>query len=331
MRTEANIDEWKRLYEIATEIKELKPWNYFWDMDVIYLKNADAYVSVLGRNGETYGISVYEGKRNFDGFKIIAAQDELGIDSRFAMYLQNNLTCYWGNRDELSQKQRDTIKELGYKYRGHNQWLYFMSYKKDYTPFNFDKDEVLRMTKYLELLLCAIKEYISAMPVIDFEKGNLMCYEAEGNKISAKKYDMRDFGFDAIELSEDKELISALKTLPKTKTTVEIDITATFARINDKAYDRPANPTICIATDAKSGMILNMNISTPEMDAFMNLANVFVNVLFEHGLPKKVCVSNAVVATCIENICDILGIEIKVKAFLPTVMEAMESAMQFMM
>ncbi len=142
---------------------------------------------------------------------------------------------------------------------------------------------------------------------------------------------MEDFGFNAIYLSEDKELISALKTLPKTKATVEIDIMATFARINDKAYDRPANPTICIATDAKSGMILNMNISTPEMDAFMNLANVFVNVLFEHGLPKKVCVSNAVVATCIENVCDILGIEIKVKSFLPTVMEAMESAMQFMM
>ncbi len=33
MRTEAKINEWKRLYEIATEIKELKPWNYFWDME----------------------------------------------------------------------------------------------------------------------------------------------------------------------------------------------------------------------------------------------------------------------------------------------------------
>lgn len=331
MRTEAKINDWKRLYEIATEIKELKPWNYFWDMDVIYLKDADAYVSILGRNGETYGISVYEGKSNFDGFKIIAAQDKLGIDSRFAMYLQNNLTCYWGDRDELSQKQRNTIKELGYKYRGHNQWLYFMSYKNDYIPFNFDKDEVLRMTKYLELLLCAIKEYVSAMPVIDFAKGNLMCYEAKRNKFSAKKYDMWDFGFNAVDLSEDEELMSVLKALPKTKTTVEIDIMATFARIDDKAYDRPVNPTICIATDAKSGMILSMKISSPEIDAFMNFANVFVNILFEHGLPKSVCVNNAVLATCIEHVCDILRIEIKVQAFLPTVMEAMESAMQFMM
>lgn len=62
---------------------------------------------------------------------------------------QKNLTCYWGNRDELTNKQRTVIKELGYKYSGKNQWLYFMSYEPGYWPFNMD-EEVVRMTEYMQ-------------------------------------------------------------------------------------------------------------------------------------------------------------------------------------
>ena len=35
MRKEASIQEWKDLYQAATKIKELKPWEHFWDMDLI--------------------------------------------------------------------------------------------------------------------------------------------------------------------------------------------------------------------------------------------------------------------------------------------------------
>ena len=30
MRKEATIEQWKELYEVATRIKEMKPWNKFW-------------------------------------------------------------------------------------------------------------------------------------------------------------------------------------------------------------------------------------------------------------------------------------------------------------
>lgn len=94
MRNEAAITEWKKLYELATEIKALEPWKYFWDMDIIHLIDEEAYISILGRNGEAYGISVYEGEKGLNDFKILASQEELNISPQFAMYLQNNLTCY---------------------------------------------------------------------------------------------------------------------------------------------------------------------------------------------------------------------------------------------
>ena len=35
MRQDASMEEWGRLYEAATKLKEKKPWEKFWDMDLI--------------------------------------------------------------------------------------------------------------------------------------------------------------------------------------------------------------------------------------------------------------------------------------------------------
>ena len=55
MRKEASIQEWKDLYQAATKIKELKPWEHFWDMDLIGIQEGNeedtVFFSVLGRGG----------------------------------------------------------------------------------------------------------------------------------------------------------------------------------------------------------------------------------------------------------------------------------------
>ena len=64
MRQEASLEQWKVLYEAATRIKELKPWEKFWDMDLIGICSGDeedtVFYSILGRGGDCYGIAVYD-------------------------------------------------------------------------------------------------------------------------------------------------------------------------------------------------------------------------------------------------------------------------------
>ena len=62
---------------------------------------------------------------------MLTMQQSMNLSTEYAMFNQKNLTCYWGNRDELSDKQRKMIKELGYTYRGKNQWLYFLSFEPE--------------------------------------------------------------------------------------------------------------------------------------------------------------------------------------------------------
>ena len=64
MRKEASLEQWKVLYEAATRIKELKPWEKFWDLDLIGIKYGEeedtVFFSVLGRGGDCYRITVNE-------------------------------------------------------------------------------------------------------------------------------------------------------------------------------------------------------------------------------------------------------------------------------
>lgn len=56
MRKEALLEQWKQLYEAATRIKELKPWEKLWDMDLIAVRSGakedTVFYSILGRGGD---------------------------------------------------------------------------------------------------------------------------------------------------------------------------------------------------------------------------------------------------------------------------------------
>ena len=183
MRKEASKEEWKKLYDVATRIKELKPWEDFWDLDLICLREGEredaAFVSVLGRGGECYGIVVYEGYEELNTFMMMLNRERLNLTPEFAMGNQSNLTCYWGNREELTEAEREIIKETGYKYRGRNQWLYFRSCKEGYFPYRMNQDEVHRMCYYLELLEEAVLKYRSEEVKVDFQGGEMYVYSID--------------------------------------------------------------------------------------------------------------------------------------------------------
>lgn len=136
MRKEASLEQWSELYEVATRLKVREPWKKFGDMELIGIRKGAAedtvFFSILGQGGECYGIVVYEGYQGLNCYMMLLMQAHMNLSPEFAMFNQKNLTCYWGNRAELTDKQRKIIKDLGYTYRGKNQWLYFMSYEPGY-------------------------------------------------------------------------------------------------------------------------------------------------------------------------------------------------------
>lgn len=318
MRTEATLDQWKSLYEVATRIKEQKPWEKFWDMDLIGIRNGaeedTVFYSILGRGGDCYGITVYEGYDSFNDFLMMTMQEKLNLPVDYVMFSQKNLTCYWGSREELSEKQRKTIKELGYKYRGKNQWLYFMSFESGYYPYNMDQDEVLRMTEHLQNLELALQIYEKENVSVNFEKGN-MFYLEFGEDKNAWEFGEKPLPFTAFRFGNlvitDEELLSDLEKAPKCGMILEADISFLGASVNDKKYKRPANPAMCLLGDAASEMILKCELQEPEEDPVVALAEEIIGFIFAYGAPKEIRVSNILVEAGLEQICEVCGIKLR--------------------
>lgn len=133
------------------------------------------FIVYLG--GRRFGIAVYEGYEGLNSFLMLTMQESMNLKPEYAMFNQRNLTCYWGNRDELTtDKQRKIIKELGYSYRGKNQWLYFLSFEPGYYPYNMDESEVLRMGGYLKDLELALRYYYETDIKVDFENEKMYLF-----------------------------------------------------------------------------------------------------------------------------------------------------------
>lgn len=318
MRTEATIEQWKTLYEVTMRIKELKPWEKFWDMDLIgVIKDDDedsVFYSILGRGGDCYGIAVYEGFEGLNSFLMLTMQQSMNLSTEYAMFNQKNLTCYWGNRDELSDKQRKIIKELGYTYRGKNQWLYFLSFEPGYYPYNMDTDEVFRMTEHMRNLERALKCYEQETEGVDFEYGNMyhIMLDEENEIISTGEMPLpfTSFQFGNL-LITDEKLLSDLAKVPKCNAVLEADVSVLGASVNDKKYDRPANPALSLLGDANSGAVIKFEMLEPEDDAIVMLAEILIGFIFQFGTPKEVRVTNVIVEAGLEQICDVCKIKLR--------------------
>ena len=231
MRKEALLEQWKQLYEVATRIKELKPWEKLWDMDLIAVRSGakedTVFYSILGRDGDCYGIAVYEGYEGLNSFLMLPMQQSMNLKPEYVMFNQKNLTCYWGNREELTGKQRKLIKDLGYSYRGKNQWLYFLSFEPGYYPYNMDESEVLRMSTYLQDLELALRYYNETDIKVDFEHGNMFLFSFGKDKktwnFGEAPLPFTSFQFGNL-LITDEELLSDLAKAPKCDAVLEADV-----------------------------------------------------------------------------------------------------------
>ena len=115
MRKEASADLWKMLYNLADELKELKPWEDLWDMDLIGIqengRDEPVFCSVIGKETREKGIALYDGTGGLASFqKTARAASASQIEYRISE--QQALVCFWGSRIDVPEEQQKMIRNL---------------------------------------------------------------------------------------------------------------------------------------------------------------------------------------------------------------------------
>ncbi len=325
MRKEATLEQWKELYEVAIKIKELKPWEHLWDVDIITLGLSDmapCYCSVMGAGGECYGIGSYIGVEAISNFHKMLNKEDIPPEQMIRYQDDNVIMCYFGNREELTSKELKLIKDLGLKFRGKNNWIYFHSFKKGYVPYILDQEEVLQETEILKHLYMSLRAYIVEGLTVDFEKGNTLMRmyspkdELWVNFEAPLQVPLAQYIMPAL---EDEVLVSKLSKMKQSRAIWELDIAYLGSTINDKEYDRPINSRICILSEKKSGMIINQTMLTSMDDDIQVIFNTIIFPMMDLGRPSKILVRDEYIFYILKDLCERTKIKLEISGKLDVI------------
>lgn len=324
MRKEANLEQWRELYDVTLRIQSLQPWNFLWDMDLNTLQLHEFeqlfFASVMGRNGECFAVAVMEGTDALNDFYQLAENPD--IPSSQLIRYQNNMTCYFGDREELTKSERDTIKKLGLKFRGKNQWIYFRSYERGYAPFLLDETQVVKLTQVFQELFMALKAFIENQIPVDFDKQQtlyrrfdpergLSVTTAASLNIPRKNY--------RIPVVDDKVLIGKLKKQKSSKSELEIDTLFLNATIPDSESGRPVIPVLFLIADRLSRLAIDQEVMSPGGDNITRILSSIINYIENYGRPKKIIVRDEEMAHLLSDLCQRVNIKIGIEGSLQVI------------
>lgn len=323
---ETSIELWGKLYETATRIKERKPWEDFWEMDLIGIQEDPGkkpiFFNILGQEAKEYGIVAYEGYEGLNDFFLLLDKDKLNVSSEYVLFSQTCLAAYWGSREEMSEEQRQLVKTLGYKYHGKDQWLYFMSHNQGYFPCMLNEEEVVRMSHCLTLLEQALECWAQDPVSVDFEHGNIYLYYYDKNQEKwvgrEQTLPFTDYQISYLELT-DKNLIEELKKARRGNYRLEAELSFSNMLDKEKPRGRAINRKMCLIADADSGRMLKADLMEQEAQAEEWLIQYMVDFILGQGAPSEIRVSNGIVAAILEQICSLAEIKITRAEHLPAI------------
>lgn len=316
MRYEATINEWSELYEIALRIKEMKPWEKLYDLDlitIIFDENSEPVMcSIMGKGGDFYGIGVYIGLQAIHDFFLMLESEKMPPDQKIRY--QRCIMCNFGDREELRKDEYEIIKKLGLKFRGRNNWIYFRVFDPIYAPYMPDKNDVLQMTKILNQLYFALEALNNGFKV-NFEKGKTLLrkFDKESNSWINQEFPVIIPKADyPVPLINDEILIKRLRTQKANKAILDLDIVHLNSIINDKKYDKPLAMRMCIMSDRKTGMVLSQHVLAPEDDEVIIMNSTLINYVLSIGIPKVIYVRDRYIHSIMKDLCQKLKIDLKI-------------------
>lgn len=311
MATPATLEQWKELYDLAIEITKLKPWNSYLDMDLIAVetkKNEEPnFVSIMGKSGTCTGISVYRGMEGYSDFCQIC-NDDYNVPATFVMSDQNCITCYWGNRDEIDDEMYSIIKQLGLRFRGNGNWIYFKTFEKKSFPSLPNYGEIKMLIETYKGLIETLKreDYQDSI----FAGGDILYTQKDedGNWFSyTVPRPMEPERYNTI-LVNDSNLIDYFKNIKDGDLELAIDMDYMMVPTNDEGFERPINPLAYIVFDLRNNQILHFDLIHPDQEDYEVIMNNFLGAIEHFGKPKHVYARNPYILNWLDFICEKLDI-----------------------
>lgn len=263
-----SLESLRKLYEAAIHIRKLAPWEWMVETNLFGVEHPESgevgFVSTMGALGQHFAVAVYLGAEGLDGFRELHEGRNTDVPERLFEIPQ--IQASFEARSQLQKRDLETIKTLGFKFRGDFSWPLFRSYRPGYYPWFLEEYEAQVLTYALEQLAEVaprLEEDPSLLESSDNRKVFVRTRDGEGT--SALWQDRwRTFPPPpprSIEAFIDPNLLQGLRSQPRLANTFEIDLFQVPASIGGRNA-RPAWTFILLIVDEESGHVVLVDVLT---------------------------------------------------------------------
>jgi hypothetical protein len=335
--------EWKRLYELAAELKQLAPWQWMDETMIFGVENPETkeigFISPMGMLGEHLSIGVYLGAEGLYGFWDFQME---GQDAEpFALFEIPQLQISFEDREGLEKQDRDVLKKLDLKFRGRQNYPLFRSIRPGFMPWFITSEEA-------RMLIYAIEQTLEVAPRVK-ENPEILNDERETeNEVvlvriaekQGKKLVWRD-GMREIEPPDEmeftikipQEFIDELKAFPQRQDFVlEIDLFYAPTPVAERGK-RPFIPKMLMFAEGRSGMVLGFQIIQPQEDERENYLEIARSIFGAVGKlqarPQEIRVADELLFDLLKNLTQQINVRLRQTDDLPAVEMAKQAMFGF--
>jgi hypothetical protein len=310
------MEQWAKLYDAAITIKQQAPWESLWDTDLITIllpeREEPVFISVLGKNGECYGIGVYPGYRELLGLYCLLDTPNEELEKN-PLRFQNCLMCYYGDRDSVAPQEREIIKALGLKFRGANNWIYFRSLKEGFFPWLLDAEQAELMIHALQNFSAAYDHISSGKIKVDFENGETlirMYSDESGEWLNAAAPMPMLPDISERYVPKNELLIKRLQNMTKSPVQLEMDILYFPMLVKDKPDETPHFPRVLVLFDRKDGILLEQKLIDKEISNDEVVIDTLADYITKYGRPSKLFVRDRYFLSYVDYFCYLLEVQV---------------------
>lgn len=335
--------EWKRLYELAAELKKLAPWEWMDETEIFGVENPDTreigFVSPMGMAGEHLSIGVYLGAGGLYGFWDF---QEEGLEAEpFALFEIPQLQVSFENRESLEKQDRDLIKKLGLKFRGSQSYPLFRSIRAGFMPWFITTEEA-------RFLIYAIEQTLEVAPRVrenpdilidESDTENEVCLVRVADETNGKinwRDELREIpppDEQEFIIKVPQALFDEIKAFPQAENFVlEIDLFYAPTPIGEKGK-RPYIPKMLMLADGRSGMIAGFQMLQPKEDDLENYTEIgrhlFESVHKLNARPQEIRVASDELFDLLKGVNQQFNIKLRQTDDLPAIEAAKEGLFGF--
>jgi hypothetical protein len=338
------MEQWRRAYKLAGEVRDLAPWTWIYDntyLGFVDPKNGTQhFISVLGKAGEHFAITVYRSAE--DLFKILDLLDNPAA-APDTFFKTSQLQVSFDDRNDLDAADLRIIKTLKLSFRGKQAWPRFRSLLPGHVLWQLNSDELRLLCIALEQVLIVAPRFkddedeLGRLTDLGMEEHVFLMRtplgqdphgEWQESMVKVARPPTPEF-FPEL----DEKRLECVMRLPRAEGGFETDIRLLPNPIQDRKGERPYFPVVLMLVEQERGLVIGceMMAPLPSLDSVYQCAAglLLAMMVKEECRPEEIQVRTEQMASLLRGLCEKLDIRLTVHSSLPLMEKAFFSLRDF--